>query len=457
MKFNTQVLNSLNSLNFFKQNQEIVISKDSKAYAELNKAGIHTDRISTKDRKKNLLEKYYKEKIIILKKQDKKDKIQKKIRNINLKNRIQSQPSKEKQKWTKRLEKAIINNKIEFYFDNNKSNYVTGIWNKFLYFSKPKNWDEKQNKIAFPNTRQQQLINELKSSPVFVVENIFNEIVTGESKNTFYKNFIEKLEAKYYNLFLLQDQDELKEPCKIAFVFTNPQDAVELKEYLQEQFPYSAYEIKLSVKIMSLSEFYELSRTAKTMNQIRIIPDIKDLGNLLSKFRKKRHIQFHKRQVYGNNFFQGQPIYRLMPSKTNEQTIENKSRILNYTPKDDFVFQNEIIYYFTDLQDAEKAWDSFYIRYSKLGIPKKAIIEVYNLESLLLDYEKNLEGTPNQIRIIPTKQAKTFIEEAYKSELNKEFSLKNYKIFSRIQIGAERFMWGLTHRTAPEKYPAKWW
>lgn len=457
MNFNTQVLNILNPLNFFKQNQGIVIPKDSKAYAELNKAGIDTNKISTKDRKKNLLEKYYQEKIIILKKQDSKDKLQKKIRNINLKNRIQSQPTKEKQKWTKKLEKAIVNNKLEFYFDNNKSNYVTAVWNKFLYFPKPNSWTIKQNKIAFPTTAQEKLIHELKSSPIFVVENIFNEIVAGESKNTFYKNFIEKLEAKYYNLFLLETKDELKEPSRMAFVFTNPQDAIELKEYLQEQFPYSAYEIKLSVKIMSLSEFYKLSRTATPMNQIRIIPDIKDLGNLLSEFRKKRHIKFHKKQVYGNNFFQGQPIYRLMPVKTNKKPINNQSGMLNYTPEHNIGFENEITYYFTDLQDAEKAWDNFYIRYNKLGISKKPTIEVYNLESLMSDYEKNLDGTPNKIRIIPTKQAKTFIEEAYNSELNKEFSLKNYKILSRTQIEINRFLWGLTHRTAPEKYPAKWW
>nr|YP_009297165.1 hypothetical protein Psor_033 [Porphyridium sordidum]AOM66508.1 hypothetical protein Psor_033 [Porphyridium sordidum] len=458
MNFNIPKI--LDALSVLKPNQEIIISQNSKAYNELKKAGINDNKISTKDRKQSLLEKYYQEKIIILRKQDSKDKLQNKIRGLSGKKRLQLQVSKEKKKWTKRLERAIINNKVNFFFNNdNKSNHVTGVWNKFLNIPVTTDSNVKQNLTAFPTSKQNKLMEELKDSPIFVVENIFNEIIAGESKNDFYKNFIEKLEGKYYNLFFWQTEDEFKEPYRMGFAFTNPNDALELKEYLEEQFPYSSYEMQLSVKIMSLSELYKLSRTARYMNQIRIIPDINDLGNLLLKFRKKNYIRFHKKQVYGKDFFQGQPLYKLMPVKTNVKAINKNSGniALTYTPQHDIAFLNDITYYFTNLKDAEEAWSNFYVRYSKVGIPKKPIIEVYNLESLLSDYENNIAETPDKICIVPSKEAKPFIESAYNLEQNKKFSLEDYTILSRSKIGINRFLWGLTHRTAPDKYPAKWW
>nr|ATJ02863.1 hypothetical protein [Porphyridium purpureum] len=463
MNFTTPMLSILSFLGLLKQNREVIIPSDSKAYHELSKAGIKASKINKKDRTQSFFEKYFQEKVIILPKQEGKDKLQAKLRNINLKNKT-LQLSKEKKKWIKRLEKAIVNNKVEFYFDNHsKSDYITGIWNKFLYLPRPKNQHTKSDR-KFPAYKQEKLMQELKNTPIFVVENIFNEIISGESKNSFYKNFVEKLEAKYYNMFFWQPENELKEPYRMAFAFTNPQDAIELKEYLTEQFPYSTYEVDLSVKTMSLAEFYKLSKTAGSMNQLRIVPDVKDLCNLLLKSRKKGHIKFHKRQVYGKDFFQGQPIYKLIAAKTNLKpnkeyihNIGNETVYLNYTPQHELIFLNDITYYFTNLEDAEKAWASFSLRYNRIGVPKKPKIEVYNLESLLSDYEQDIEGIPNKIRIIPTNEAKVFIRTEYNTEKSPVFSFKNYKLVWRIKIGIDRFAWGLTHRTSPFEYPAKWW
>ena len=403
-------------------------------------------KIDIENTKKNFVEKYLVERVV--------------ISTVDNSREITKKYSKSKKAWVKRFKKALINNRVVFddnqKYINDKSHPVTASWYKTINFPRPRNWKIKKRDYTFPTDKQKQLISQLKHSPIFVVKNVFDEIVSGENRLNFYMGPIEKLFNWYYKKFLWDPSDELNEPVTVAFAFSNHKDAQELQSYLLERYPYSSKEVGLSVEAIDLSQFYILSRKAPPMNQIRIIPDVMELGNLLNNFRKKRHVHFHPKQIYGKDFFQGSPLYRLKPIKVAHKA---KGRIgtieLNYSPIIDQCLINDTVYYFTSFKDAEESWAKVYKHYKHLGIriPKTPSIEVYNLESLLYDYENDLESTPEKFQIRSSCENYDYIRNALSEPTYNQF--KN-SFFARVRIWVLRFLWGWTHRTPPQDYPPKW-
>jgi hypothetical protein len=336
-----------------------------------------------------------------------------------------------------RFMKCIIKQEDEEKLNRNIEPFV---WYKNINFPIPDNYYIKKRQYDFPTIRQKKLIPNLKNVPVFVLKNGFGDILTYNSNEEYRKNWINKIVDSYSKTFFWSEDDR---EITLIPIFFNYYDAQELKEEIYNNYSYSAEEIDIQIQAISLDKAYELNRKSEPELQFRFIPDLQELGKLVdfrhrvstvqdnddfkafdqygfadillpdkcalsnqanwSNFYKLNdHIKFHEQQFHGIDFFQGQPIYRIMPVI---RKYKNQEYHINYLHNGNPV-NNNINYYFTRLEDTLKAWEEFRIMHKKLNLPKKPQIIIYNLESLLQDYElnKNLDFISEKFYIIPSKE-----------------------------------------------------
>nr|YP_010330140.1 hypothetical protein MW505_pgp141 [Porphyridium aerugineum]UNJ17856.1 hypothetical protein [Porphyridium aerugineum] len=319
-----------------------------------------------------------------------------------------------------RFMRCITNSNNESKLNNN---YEPFIWYKNMNIPIPNDFKIKKRQYDFPNRAQKKLSAQLKNIPVFVLKNGFGDVLSYNSTDEYRNNWHTKAIQEYIkSFFWLEDDREMT----LVPIFFNPNDAEELKEEIYRKYPYSAKEVDVDVVAISLDKAYELNRKSKPGLQFRFIPDFQELGQLIESIDKlpeanekmanfqvfdyygpsdvslksnntnqhknykyshksNKNIQFYSKQLCGEGFFQGQPIYRIMPVG---RKYNNTQYYVNYT-KEGNPLTNSTIYYFTTLETAQHEWDKFRNIHSKLKLPKKPKILAYNLESLLLDYELN--------------------------------------------------------------------
>nr|YP_009399274.1 hypothetical protein [Kapraunia schneideri]ARW68880.1 hypothetical protein [Kapraunia schneideri] len=328
-----------------------------------------------------------------------------------------------------KFSKDLINDKIkvssvkqndlsDVNININKS--TTYIWNKTfnLFNVNLDYW--KKNLLSITSTSNSVLSNH--SLPFFILVNNQNEIIMSESTNSF------------SNVFRVASFDNHNYIC---LLFINYEDALEYKDYIVHNNQESTNLVNAKVIPCNLGLYTKLKNYYSHRINFCLVPDLKEIGNLINKYSKYNNISFHCKQNYGYNFFQGQPVYKIQPYKN----ILTDSRSIYFFKKNkQHNYQNTC---FLNYKMAVNAWQQLLKENSDISLPNKPKIIVSNLEFLIKDtkFLHNLIFLPSFDNYLYIKQYLNF-------NFKNEYSLNNW--FSNKHIALKtaccRIFWSLTSR-----------
>lgn len=346
---------------------------------------------------------------------------------------------------------------IEDFFQNNKTNSVRiNIDDDLKLFSKPlkfPNFFNNQRQAEFPTQQQKIILSKLKQVPIYTVVNGYNEIVIASPRSMPPKNSIEWLYDKYYDNFLWKED---KGAVSLGLFFVNREDA---ETYLQEvckKDPKGAEDIGLSVKSVGLDTFYELNRTSKPRVQARLIADLEEIDLLLNNYSSSNILNFHPKQKYKKQWFQGNPIY-LLKIHENISSLDKKNFTLSKYNLDGSSNNYKKILLFKK-NDAYKVWNLYRLKNKDWKLPEKPSLEIYNLENYLLDLEKSDTNLAQETIFVPPYESYLYSKQAVQnSDLAQDRSIKDnidHYISTKVK-SLQRFykgiIWLLTSDTLPSE------
>nr|YP_010338728.1 hypothetical protein MW444_pgp082 [Glaucosphaera vacuolata]UNJ18678.1 hypothetical protein [Glaucosphaera vacuolata] len=262
-----------------------------------------------------------------------------------------------------------------------KKEVVPIIWKKGINIPLPKMFPKiggNYRSPNFPTERQAILMQTLQDYPVFVVRNGFKELIIGYPQRFCKANFTNNRGTwksnwyRWYHKYFLWEKDLAL--YSVGFFFFNPQDADMLKHTIYYKYIRTAKQYEIATHPAGLDYAYKLNRTSKRGLQFKFIPDLQEVLQLVKIHKYKVRLEFHPKQVFGRDYFQGQPIYILKSKLPN--TDNNKKLI------------------FTSLEAADRGWEVLKKEYEGSSLSKKPNLIVYNLESFLKDCEDGIED-PN--------------------------------------------------------------
>nr|YP_010337626.1 hypothetical protein MW560_pgp020 [Dixoniella grisea]UNJ17211.1 hypothetical protein [Dixoniella grisea] len=310
-----------------------------------------------------------------------------------------------------------------------KTQGISYTWKKGLNFPRPNHWPNLFKSSRSPNfsiKQQTTFSSQLDNFPIFVVRNGFEEISIGVTKYRESKNIFESLYNLYIDYFIWTKD---KEPYSLGLFFINPQDAMEFRNTIMYKYPHSSKELQLSIYPINLNLAYTLNRTSPPHIQFRFIPDFQELSKLLKVYKYQKNIQFHKNQIYGNNYFQGQPIYIY------NHIVNKSSEAQKYVS--------------TSKEVLDKTVEHLNTQFKHNRVQNKYMITVYNLEDFLCDLEGDKQAS---FQIFTSSDTYQYIQD--------ECHFKNHNILTSIKsnvnkqilfinIWAKRILWALTHVELP--------
>lgn len=310
-----------------------------------------------------------------------------------------------------------------------------------------------KSQFFFFNQVQNHLLQALKKQkfPVFIIINGFNQIVTNEPEHLI------NIGQQFGNWFpksihnILKPLKEYSLPLREAYIFINPIDAIEYYSYIKSQYSKSAEQLELKLFIGSLDEFYKLNRLAINYTQFRLLPDLKEVGKLVTQYQHKNNINFDYKQIYGKNHFQGQPIYFIEPVTCNSD-INGKTQPY-YFPNSLDLTPEEHNCIFTTYQDAVVTWRKYRRKFPQYSLHKKPKLKVYNMESFLKENEDQLmTKTKLKFRFIPSQETYQHIKKLQKNTCGSFSNTINIKksFLLLVQVWANRILWGMLRRNPPE-------
>nr|QCI07314.1 hypothetical protein [Leiomenia cribrosa] len=403
----------------------------------------------------NLIHKYWEE-IIFL---SKPDLISNKYVN-QLKSDGIATYKKQYKKFLFHFSKALITGRIQasLYSDQDlnilsSKQDIRYVWRKGINFSFPQtfpNFILNKRDPSFPNKSQISLIEQLKKSPlpIFTVTNNFNQIIIAEPSDELINN--KTLLDKFYQWYddnFLWGKDQ--KPVYESLFFINPEDALEYGNYIKYKYSSKNNINHLQVFPSSLDFYYRLVRTSPPRVHFRLIPDLKEIGNLLYKYRFNNNVYFHKKQKKGHDYFQGQPIYIVQPvltkNKQNKKIEElNYSYNLNKNTKNNFVI-------FTNYQVLLTAWKKFVRQHSNYVLPMRPKVIVYNLEDFLKGHENSKDLDKLNILFVPNNDSYDFMKTNKINKSNNNMSKIIISNLLSLKMMGQRVIWSLTSRQ-----PIKW-
>lgn len=354
--------------------------------------------------------------------------------------------------------KALIAGRIEANLQKPKginaiSNNFTEIkytWKKGLNFSVPKNvfnFLSNKRQFGFPNPAQLVLIKKLQQNklPLFTVINNFNQIVIAQPSDELInkRGPIDKIYQLYYDYFLWEKDYK---PMYEGLFFINSEDALEYQESIKNQYIHSSKDNKLNIFASGLDFYYKLVRISPPRVQFNLIPDLKELGDLIYKYQYNRHIAFHNKQKYGKYFFQGQPIYLIEPilsknKQTGKMDLVNYMYELNRNEK-----KQEYETIFMNYKVALLAWQKFIEQNTNYNLPSKPNILIYNLEDFLKLHENNSNIYDKNLLFVPVQESYQFIKANTLKKSQRNISQILLNQFLYFQIITKRIIWSLTSR-----------
>nr|YP_010986222.1 hypothetical protein UYL67_pgp198 [Pachymeniopsis lanceolata]WOL37140.1 hypothetical protein [Pachymeniopsis lanceolata] len=354
--------------------------------------------------------------------------------------------------------KALTTRRIEVYLDDssisanlkNRPTYIKYIWRKGLNFSLPDNplkhfFNAKH--LHNSNTNKSFLLKKIRSNdfPIFTIINGSNQIIMAEfpEKMLDDNNFLDKLHRWYYDCFLWTKNNQ---PLYEGLFFMNPEDAIEYKYHIQQKYPQSSKQNVLNIFASKLDLYYKLTTTSVPKIRFRLIPDLTELGELIFKYRKYRHVSFHKQQKYSSNYFQGQPIYIIQPILAfNKKTKKNMPINYRYSLHED---ESQITYdaIFMNYKTTLIAWQKFREENKDYTLPSYPKLLVYNLEDFIKACESNKEIYNKNILFVPSKESYDFVKQYYNNPSQIHMLQKFSSTLLYFKVLSKRMLWSLTSR-----------
>ena len=181
-----------------------------------------------------------------------------------------------------------------------------------------------------------------------------------------------------------------------GFFFTNYRDAEEYMYYIQHC--YKLDQKKLRIFTCNFHTFYHIMNRFQDSVCVRLIPDLKEVSDLIKQYQYYRNISLYKGQNCSKNSFQGQPLYLIKTSPSN----------LSYN-----LFQNSTDQYslaFLNYDDAIQVSNKLKKRYLDRNI-KKTNLLVYNLEQFIQDQAKVSTEDAKPYLIVPSKSSYLFTKQ----------------------------------------------
>ena len=319
--------------------------------------------------------------------------------------------------------------------------------------TKAPNFFNNPRQAEFPTEQQKAILSKLKKVPIYTVVNGYNEIVLASPRNMPPKNSIEWLYDKYYDSFLWKED---KGSISLGLFFVNKEDA---ETYLQEickKDPKGAEHIGLNVKTVGLDTFYELNRTSKPRMQAKLVADLEEIDLLLNEYSISKILNFHPKQKYKKQWFQGNPIYLIKINESLTKIDKKKFTLSKYKFDNSNSGDKKILLFKKD--DAYKVWELYRLKNTELNLPEKPSLEIYNLENYLLDLEKSDVSLTQQTTFVPPYDSYTHSKKLIDiAQLNKKESFVE-KIDKYIKVqtkSLQRFykgvIWLVTSDTLPSE------
>nr|YP_009564845.1 hypothetical protein [Gelidium coulteri]YP_009565245.1 hypothetical protein [Gelidium sinicola]QBA96196.1 hypothetical protein [Gelidium coulteri]QBA96596.1 hypothetical protein [Gelidium sinicola] len=319
--------------------------------------------------------------------------------------------------WTKGFNVPLINYLIKYF----KQNGLNSSYKDFLFISQLKDY----------------------GLPLFTIVNEFNQLVIAEPPDSLLgkKNWIDLL---YDKLTRYTHINMNLQPTYQGLFFVNSNDALEYKKYMRSKYLTINNDNNLNIFSSRLDVYYKLHKYPSSQIHFILIPDLKELGLLMFKYRYYRNIMFHQNQLWNRTFFQGQPVYII-----NSVKVKNK-----VTKRVDLVNYNYLLgkvndskkTVFMNYETAICAWKRFKEKMKMYDLPAKPKITVYNIESLIKEHGKQNQNIDQQLFFIPAQESYNFIKQQNRNIVSKNVLDKIYKRLIPVQIIAKRIIWSLTSR-----------
>ena len=351
---------------------------------------------------------------------------------------------KQQKKLLSQFSKDLLRGRIETYTSKNLSAIqsssflvtpsVKYVWKKGVNVKLDlilKLW---QKNLSYRNQNYRNFLSDLKFNqfPIFTLINKWGQIVISEPPEELLinKSIFDRL-YRWYIVNLMPFYNF--RPVYQGWFFVNYEDAKEYFNYIKQNYPSSQSNNQLSLFTCNLEVFYKMSRKFSKLVQFRLIPDLNEVGKLVNTYKNYQNVSFDKKQVYGKNYFQGQPIYILDNYISYQTRIDQLNKNFNQAP---------YIPIFTTYNSAIKSIQ----KNSKMHLDTKPKLRVYNLEDFLSDQSKRNAELRQSFLIIPSKSTYQMLK--LQKNCNKEsFLLLNKLInFPYIKLCVKRIISSLVSR-----------
>lgn len=347
------------------------------------------------------------------------------------------------------LSKALLNGKLQISIDDNKTNsdlfkydnhiYMKYIWRKGLNLSFT-NLRHKQAKIDKLDIVSSNKITH-HSLPIFAITNESNELIMAESSEEilFHKSFI-ALCLNWFKISLFQNVSDKKKYMGLLFI--NPEDANEYRQDILYKYSTSSRNSDIKYFIGYLKLYYQLLHASIYNTEFHLIPDLKEVSDLIYKYQHYSHLYFDKSQKYGKNHFQGQPIYLIKSVLAVNKNTQQKDLVnYSYNIKYDSNIQ-EYQAVFLNYKTALFGWNQFRELHLNYKLPTKPSLYISNLEEFLNNYKTSNKN----IIFVPSSDTYQFITQHIKLNKTNKINQLFIQNISYIKNSMIRAMWSLTSR-----------
>nr|YP_010951932.1 Ycf80 [Laurencia obtusa]WMP12871.1 Ycf80 [Laurencia obtusa] len=322
--------------------------------------------------------------------------------------------------------------KISQMMDSNNI-YIKYKWLKFFY----------PNLSLFKHSKSGVINNILisedgKSFPLFILINNKEQIVLAESNECLQNHHI-LLKLRR----MLTKSTVNNKKLYTGLFFTNADDAKEYLEYINSKYSKSTRNLTVRLVPTTVNLYYQLLRQSNSDIEFRLIPDLKEISELLYKYRKSKNLLFDSNQYYGCNYFQGQPLYLLKPYNLEIDSNMNHSQYLYAFSKDNKVKYEAI---FLNYETALNAWNKYRNKLKNCNLPAKPQLYVLNLETFLT--KSHYINKSNKFIFIPSVKTYHFAKKYIMSNLDDNKSIvKALRYYGfNFKSLCYRVLWSLTTR-----------
>lgn len=368
-----------------------------------------------------------------------------KLKSLNLSIYNTNEYKKFLNKFSKDLAKGKIHvelNRIKdsnFYFPRQKNHvFLKYTWSKLFNIKAISLFNFKDNKS---DSLKDNMLDLSKTAlPLFIVINSNEEIVVSESNNQLVGN---NIFSDIYNHFT--KSSNLNKKSYTGLFFVNYDDALEYKNYIQLKYPSSTCTIDMRVVPTTVNLYSQLMMIKNNNMEFRLIPDLKEISNLIYHYKKYKNIKFSNNQKYGRNFFQGQPLYFIKPLSVNKRGNKNIVKLSYYHYFKDKNLGLKYYPAFLNYNTLISAWQKFRKDNPDYRLPYKPMISISNLETFM---KYNNQGDNSNTIFLPSYETydviKSYLYENFRYKKDLKYWIASKSLYYKTLF--MRFFWSLTSR-----------